>query len=135
MNCLEVYTRRKKVFSLFNLLFSLFLWRWYKNPQTVAYKLSVGYGPISVRLNLPDGSLNSDQAGCWLRARFHHCTLVKLTSAIVPNVNNSVVQFLPRGTCVRAVPYKNIWSVGVKYARIVTLAHVETFFLPIHSLN
>ena len=59
---------------------------------------------VAAKLNLPDGSLNSDQAGCWLRVRFHHCTLVKLTSAIVPNVNNSAVQFLTRGKCVRAVP-------------------------------
>ena len=48
--------------------------------------------------------LNPDLSGGWSWMRPFHCTSVGLTLAIIPNVNNSGVQFLVVGDCVRAVP-------------------------------
>ena len=48
-----------------------------------------------------------DQRGASSRARLFHCTLIRLTPAITPNVGNSTVQFVIVGTCVRASPLQS----------------------------
>ena len=47
---------------------------------------------------------NLDRQGGSPRARPLHCTTVGLTLAIFPNVDDSGVQFLLVGDCVRAIP-------------------------------
>ena len=47
---------------------------------------------------------NPDHSWGWSWLRPLHCTSVRLTLAIITNVNNSGVQFLVVGDCVRAVP-------------------------------
>ena len=49
-----------------------------------------------------------DHQGASSRARLLHCTPLGLTPAIIPNANNSTVQFLVAGTCVRASPLLKI---------------------------
>ena len=48
---------------------------------------------------------NRDRHGGSPRARPLHCTTVGLTLAIFPNVDDSGVQFLLGGDCVRAIPW------------------------------
>ena len=54
---------------------------------------------------LPGQEVNYDHQGSSSRARLFHCTSGQLTSAISPNVGNSMAQFLLVGICVRANPY------------------------------
>ena len=48
---------------------------------------------------------NLDQLGGSSRARPFHCTTVRLTFAITPNVGDSGASFLIVGDCVRAIPW------------------------------
>ena len=49
-----------------------------------------------------------DHEGGSPRVRPYHCTSVRLTLAITPNVGDSGAQFLLVGDCVRAIPWKSI---------------------------
>ena len=57
---------------------------------------------------LPGIEVNLDHQGGSSRARLDHCTRIELTSAIIPNVDNSFAQFLLAGNGVRAVPISHI---------------------------
>ena len=68
----------------------------YHKFETDAKKVHV----FSTRSNsyLPDEGLHRDHVGGGPRARPGHCTSAGLTPAIIPNADNSVVQFLLVGT-------------------------------------
>ena len=48
----------------------------------------------------------NDPQGCGPGARPFHCTSVWLTTAIIPNADDSGAQFISVGDCVRALPLK-----------------------------
>ena len=62
--------------------------------------------PQSLPVNsyLPGAEINCDHEGSFSRARPFHCTSERLTSMIIPNVDNSGAQFLLVGSSVRADP-------------------------------
>ena len=62
------------------------------------------YATVSILLILTWRGSKPDHQGASSRARLLHCTPLGLTPAIIPNANNSTVQFLVAGTCVRASP-------------------------------
>ena len=62
------------------------------------------FATVSKQLILTWRGSKPDHQGASSRARLLHCTPLGLTPAIIPNANNSTVQFLVAGTCVRASP-------------------------------
>ena len=63
---------------------------------------------LPVNSYLPGAEINCDHEGSFSRARPFHCTSERLTSMIIPNVDNSGAQFLLVGSSVRADPDKKL---------------------------
>lgn len=66
-----------------------------------------------------------DRQGGSPRARPLHCTTLRLTLAIIPNVDDSGAQFLLEGDCVRAIP----WLLKPKI-----IFHSQTWLLTVFEL-